>query len=268
MQKQHPVIVDSHCHLNRIDLTDFNGDLETVLSTAKAHGVEHFLTVSVEIEDLEELKKIAQKYPQVSYSVGWHPTSVASRSLTSWLIQEGQNPRCVAIGETGLDYYHLEQESDKKIQHDLFRQHIEAAKYIKKPLIIHTRQASEDTIAILKAESARDARGVMHCFTEDWTVAKQALDLDFMISLSGIVTFKNASIVHDVARQVPLDALLIETDAPYLAPVPFRGKSNHPAWVKYVCEAIASLRGISVEEVAEATTSNFYKLFSVHKDDK
>ena len=188
--------------------------------------------------------------------------------MTEWLVKEARHPRCVAIGETGLDYYHLKKPSDKIIQHDLFRQHIDAAKQVKKPLIIHTRQASEDTIDILKSENARDARGVMHCFTEDWAVAKQALDLDFMISLSGIVTFKNASIVHDVARQVPLDALLIETDSPYLAPVPYRGKSNHPAWVKYVCEAIASLRGISVEKVAEATTNNFYKLFPVQKDFK
>ncbi len=268
MQKQYSVIVDSHCHLNRIDLSDFNGDLANVLLTAKASGVEHFLTVSVEIEDLDELKKISERHPEVSYSVGWHPTSVASKSLTEWLVKEARHPRCVAIGETGLDYYHLKKPSDKIIQHDLFRQHIDAAKQVKKPLIIHTRQASEDTIDILKSENARDARGVMHCFTEDWAVAKQALDLDFMISLSGIVTFKNASIVHDVARQVPLDALLIETDSPYLAPVPYRGKSNHPAWVKYVCEAIASLRGISVEKVAEATTNNFYKLFPVQKDFK
>lgn len=268
MSNFHYPIIDSHCHLNRVDLNEFGGDLANVLKIAAEHGVEHFLTVAVELEDVEELKKIAQRFSQVSYSVGWHPTSVARRQLVDWLIEEGRLPRCVAIGETGLDYYHLERESDKKVQQDLFVQHIEAAKYLKKPLIIHTRQASEDTISILKSENAIEARGVMHCFTEDWTVAKQALDLNFMISLSGIVTFKNASLVHEVARKVPLDALLIETDAPYLAPVPFRGKPNHPAWVKYVCETIAKLRGISVEEVARITTANFYKLFPVIKEGK
>lgn len=266
MHTVNPLIVDSHCHLNRIDLSDFEDDLANVLKTAQAHGVEHFLTVAVELEDVEELKKIAERFSQVSYSVGWHPTSVTNRSLIEWLIHEGSFSRCVAIGETGLDYYHLGQESEKEVQQNLFVQHIEAAKFLKKPLIIHTRQASDDTISILKAEHADEVRGVMHCFTEDWTIAKQALDLNFMISLSGIVSFKNASIVHEVARKVPLESLLIETDSPYLAPVPFRGKSNHPAWVKYVCEAIAALRGISVEEVAYATTENFYKLFDIRKE--
>jgi TatD DNase family protein len=256
------MIVDSHCHLNRLDLTEFNGDLNQALDYAMGEGVEHFLTVSVELEDVEELKKIAQ-HPHVSYSVGWHPTSVMAGDKRDWLLKEGALAKCVAIGETGLDYYHIEDELLRQAQQSLFQQHIDVAKTLKKPLIIHTRMAAKDTIDILKAEKAQECRGVMHCFTEDWAVAKDALELDFMISLSGIVTFKNAHQVHEVAKKTPLNRLLIETDSPYLAPVPHRGKTNHPAWVKHVCETIAMLRGISYQEVAEATTQNFYELFPI-----
>lgn len=258
------MIVDSHCHLNRLDLSAYDGQLTLALDKAMSDGVEHFLTVSVELEDVAELKMIAQD-PRVSYSVGWHPTSVDARDIRSWLLQEGQASKCVAIGETGLDYYHIDQDELRKAQADLFCQHIEVAKMLNKPLIIHTRQAKEDTLAILKAEEASICRGVMHCFTEDWACAKAALDLDFMISLSGIVTFKNAHLVHEVAKNTPLDRLLIETDAPYLAPVPHRGKTNEPAWVRYVAHCIADIRGISYEEVAHATTENFYQLFPIHR---
>ncbi|MDQ5883692.1 MAG: TatD DNase family protein, partial [Pseudomonadota bacterium] len=160
---------------------------------------------------------------------------------------------------------HVDQDEQRQAQADLFCQHIESAKILNKPLIIHTRQAKEDTLKILKAENASSCRGVMHCFTEDWDCAKAALDFDFMISLSGIVTFKNAHFVHEVAKNIPLDRLLIETDAPYLAPVPHRGKTNEPAWVRYVAQCIADIRGISYEEVAQATTDNFYQLFAIHR---
>lgn len=258
------MIVDSHCHLNRLDLSAYEGQLTLALDKAMADGVEHFLTVSVELEDVEELKVIA-KDSRVSYSVGWHPTSVQSRDIRDWLLKEGGEAKCVAIGETGLDYYHIQEDSHRLAQLDLFRQHIEVAKTLNKPLIIHTRQAADDTLSILKNEKAWQCRGVMHCFTEDWECAKAALDLDFMISLSGIVSFKNAHLVHEVARNIPLDRLLIETDAPYLAPVPHRGKSNQPAWVKYVAQTIAEIRGISFDEVAKATTENFYKLFPINR---
>lgn len=258
------MIVDSHCHLNRLDLSAYEGQLTLALDKAMADGVEHFLTVSVELEDVEELKVIA-KDSRVSYSVGWHPTSVQSRDIRDWLLKEGGEAKCVAIGETGLDYYHIQEDSHRLAQLDLFRQHIEVAKTLNKPLIIHTRQAADDTLSILKNEKASQCRGVMHCFTEDWECAKAALDLDFMISLSGIVSFKNAHLVHEVARNIPLDRLLIETDAPYLAPVPHRGKTNEPAWVKYVAQTIAQIRGISFDEVAKATTENFYKLFPINR---
>lgn len=258
------MIVDSHCHLNRLDLSAYDGQLTLALDKAMSDGVEHFLTVSVEIEDVAELKIIAQD-SRVSYSVGWHPTSVDKRDIRSWLLQEGQASKCVAIGETGLDYYHVDQDDQRQAQVDLFCQHIESAKILNKPLIIHTRQAKEDTLKILKAENASSCRGVMHCFTEDWDCAKAALDLDFMISISGIVTFKNAHLVHEVAKNIPLDRLLIETDAPYLAPVPHRGKTNEPAWVRYVAQCIADIRGISYEEVAQATTYNFYQLFAINR---
>ena len=258
------MIVDSHCHLNRLDLTKFNGDLNQALNDAINAGVEHFLTVSVELEDIEELKEIA-KHPRVSYSVGWHPTSVSPSDKRAWLMQEGSFAKCVAIGETGLDYYHIEDQSQREAQKDLMIQHIDVAKALHKPLIIHTRMAAQDTMDILRVEQAQACRGVMHCFTEDWDVAKEALDLNFMISLSGIVTFKNAHQVHEVAKKTPLECLLIETDSPYLAPVPHRGQTNQPAWVKYVCQAIAELRGISYDEVAKITTQNFYDLFPIQK---
>ena len=258
------MIVDSHCHLNRLDLSAYNGQLKLALDKAMSDGVEHFLTVSVELEDVDELKMIA-KDARVSYSVGWHPTSVESRDIRDWLLKEGQAEKCVALGETGLDYYHILEDSHRRAQQNLFRQHIEVAKTLNKPLIIHTRQAVEDTLSILKNEQASQCRGVMHCFTEDWECAKAALDLDFMISLSGIVTFKNAHQVHEVAKNTPLNRLLIETDAPYLAPVPFRGKTNEPAWVRFVAQSIADIRGITYEEVAHATTENFYQLFPIKR---
>jgi len=257
-------LVDSHCHLNRLDLSLFDENLTHALDAARKVGVQHFLTVSVELEDVHELKIIASSHPDVSYSVGWHPTSVLVRDISSWLLEQGAAKQCLALGETGLDYYHLEQSQSKDVQQALLRQHIAAARQLKKPLIIHTRQSADDTMDILKQEKAYDVGGVMHCFTEDWATAKRALDLGFMISMSGIVTFKNAKIVHEVAQKTPMDRLLIETDSPYLAPVPFRGKSNHPQLVRYVAMTIASLRGLSAVEVAQTTTDNFKRMFLGH----
>lgn len=254
-------LVDSHCHLNRLELDAFNQDLNQALDEARNVGVSHFLTVSVELEDLAVLKDLAYKNSDISYSVGWHPTSVDQQHLTDWLIEHGKDSKCVALGETGLDYYHVTDEKSQLIQQDLFRQHIAAAKALNKPLIIHTRQSADDTIRLLKEEQAHAVGGVMHCFTEDWQIAKKALDIGFMISLSGIVSFKNASLVHEVAQKTPLDRLLIETDSPYLAPVPHRGKHNHPAWVKHVAIAIANLRNMSAMDVAQITTNNFKRVF-------
>lgn len=254
-------LVDSHCHLNRLDLSLFDNSLAKALDMARQEGVEHFLTVSVELEDFEELKQISQNHPNVSYSVGWHPTSVTDRDTFDLIKTAAQDKHCIAIGETGLDYYHLDEHQTVEIQQQKFREQIQIARQLNKPLIIHTRQSALDTLKILKEERADEVGGVMHCFTEDWDIATKALDLGFMISLSGIVTFKNAHIVQDVARKTPLESLLIETDCPYLAPVPFRGKSNHPALVKYVAKTIGELRGLSAEMVGEQTTQNFYKYF-------
>jgi TatD DNase family protein len=256
-------LVDSHCHLNRLDLDAFSGSLELALKAASQAGVEHFLTVSVEREDALLLKNLAQLHPCVSYSVGWHPTSVRDEPLYDWLIDLGQDQQCIALGETGLDFYHQEEGQTVEMQIQAFREHIQAAKFLGKPLIIHTRQSAFETLQVLREENADEIGGVMHCFTENWDIAQQALDLGFMISLSGIVSFKNAHIVHEVAQKTPLDRLLIETDAPYLAPSPYRGKPNHPAWVKYVAQAIADLRGISIEELGQATSENFYRYFKV-----
>jgi len=255
-------LVDSHCHLNQLDLTAFAGNLGEVLKQAKDQGVIHCLCVCITREDVPILREIAANYPEVSISIGIHPnepqgSGASVEELVSW----GKMPGVVAIGETGLDYYRAAEPSALDYQRTQFRYHIQAARELAKPLIIHTREAAEDTIKLMREESAREVGGVMHCFTESVDIARQALDLNFYISFSGIVTFKNAAQVHEVAQYIPLDRLLIETDSPYLAPAPFRGKSNYPALVKYVAEALAILRNESYATIAQATTENFYRCF-------
>ncbi|KTD09455.1 TatD family hydrolase [Legionella jamestowniensis] len=258
------MLVDSHCHLNFIDLTEFNNDLKNVFAAAHDNGVKHFLCVCVELDDYPVLCKIADNYPDVSISVGIHPNSeVAQEPDANTLCQLAEHPACIAIGETGLDYYRTEEVNAQEQQRERFRNHIQAAITSSKPLIIHTRQAAEDTLKLMKEEKADEIGGVMHCFAEDWDIAKRALDLNFYISFSGIVTFKNATNLHEVAKKVPLDRILIETDSPYLAPVPFRGKQNHPALVKHVAIALSELRQVSIEEIAYHTTTNFYKCFRI-----
>ncbi len=258
------MIIDSHCHLNFLDLTDFNNDMAEVLSTARANGVEHFLCVCVELSDYPALEQLAKDYKNISISVGVHPnTEMDSPISAETLITLAANPACVALGETGLDYYRTQTVDALEIQKECFRQHIKAALNVKKPLIIHTRQAAEDTLKILKEENADQIGGVMHCFAEDLEIAYRAIDLNFYISFSGIVTFKNALNLQEVAKKIPLDKILIETDSPYLAPVPYRGKQNHPALVKHVAEAIAQLRNIEYEELARSTTENFYRCFNI-----
>lgn len=254
------MLVDSHCHLDRIDLTDFNNDLNEAISYAKTLEVEYFLNVCVDLETFPQVLAIAKKYNRVSASVGLHPTElVAKEPSVDELIMLAQDDKVVAIGETGLDYYRLEDEGDW--QRERFRRHIQAAKATQKPLIIHTRQAREDTIKIMHEENAETVGGVMHCFTEDWDMAKKAIDLGFYISFSGIVTFKNALELKEVAKHVPLDRMLVETDAPYLAPVPYRGKPNQPAYVRYVAEYLAELKDIPFATIAKQTTENFFRLF-------
>jgi TatD DNase family protein len=254
-------LVDSHCHLNYDPL---GTDLPAVLERAKTNGVQHMLCVSVTLEAFPDVHRIAKTYPHIYASVGVHPNEREVRDPSvEELVSLAQDPRIVALGETGLDYYRTD--GDVEWQKDRFRRHLQAARTINKPVIIHTREAADDTIRIMREENAQEAGGVMHCFTESWEVARAALDMDFYISLSGIVTFKNADSLRDVARQVPANRLLIETDSPYLAPVPFRGKPNEPAYVRYVAEHLAGLRGVPLEVIAEQTTENFFRLFRIQR---
>ncbi|KVU85731.1 TatD family hydrolase [Burkholderia ubonensis] len=257
------MFVDSHCHINFKGLAD---RLPAVLENMREHDVTHALCVSVDFETLPEVLAIAEAHDNVYASVGVHPDHEDAQEPTlAELIELAAHPKVVAIGETGLDYYRLEGRSiaGMEWQRERFRTHIRAAHATLKPLIIHTRSSSEDTLRIMAEERAAVPGGVMHCFTEPWPVAEQALAQNFHISLSGIVTFKNATDVQDVARRVPLDRLLIETDSPYLAPVPYRGKPNEPAYVSHVGRFIASERGIAVEALADATTQNFFRLFKI-----
>ena len=256
------MLVDSHCQLNFLDLADFNQDMANVLAQAKDNGVQHFLCVCVELSDYPKLEQLAADYPNISISVGVHPNTEMDYPVTAEMLCDlAANPACIALGETGLDYYRTHTEEAQEEQRARFRAHIQAALTTSKPLIIHTRQAAEDTIKLMAEENAQKIGGVMHCFAESLDIAHQAIDLNFYISFSGIVTFKNATALQEVARNVPLDRMLIETDSPYLAPVPFRGKQNHPALVKHVAEALAELRGLSYAEIAEITTRNFHNCF-------
>jgi TatD DNase family protein len=255
-------IVDSHCHLDRLDLAKLGEeDLDAVLAAARQLGVTHMLCVCIDMGNFPDVAALAERYPQVFASVGVHPNEQDTRDPgVGELVELAQAPKVVAIGETGLDYFHGK--GDLEWQRERFRRHIRAARESGKPLIIHSRDAREDTISIMHEEGAAEIGGVMHCFTEDWSMAQQALDLNFYISFSGIVTFRNAEQVQDVARHVPLERMLVETDSPYLTPMPYRGKSNQPAYVRYVSEHIAELRGVSLESIARVTHDNFFKLFS------
>ena len=251
-------LVDSHCHIPLIEGED---SIDKILSTAKENDVTHMLCVSVELESYPEILELAKNHECISASVGVHPnTQTAQEPSVDSLYELALDSEVVAIGETGLDYFRSEGELEW--QRERFRNHIRAAKKIDKPLIIHCREAKDDVIRILKEEGADEVGGVMHCFVEDWKTAKKAMDINFRISFSGIVTFKNALPLKEVAKQVPLDMLLVETDSPYLAPVPYRGKTNQPAFVKHVAEHIAELRNCTYAEVAEASTNNFYELFT------
>jgi len=251
--------VDSHCHL---DFPELAADLPGVLDRMRDARVTHALCISVNLEGWPAVHALATSHAHLYASAGVHPDyeNIEDPDVDA-LVALAAQPKVVAVGETGLDYYRLT--GDLEWQRARFRRHVRAACAVGKPLVIHTRAAADDTLAIMREEGASRAGGVMHCFTETWDVAAAALDLGFHISISGIVTFKNAAIVKDVARRVPLDRLLIETDSPYLAPVPHRGKRNEPSFVPHVAAEIARLRGDAVEDVAAATTSNFFRLFAI-----
>jgi len=252
------MLVDSHCHL---DFPELSSDLPGVLARMRENGVTHALTISTTLETFPAVRRVADAGPNVWCSAGVHPDERGDGREVSVdeLAKMADDDKVVAIGETGLDYFRVE--GDTEWQRERFRTHIRAARRVGKPLVIHTRAAAEDTLRIMEEEGAGEAGGVMHCFTETWEVAQAAMALGFHISFSGIVTFKNAKHLKEVAQQVPLDRMLVETDSPYLAPVPHRGKSNQPAYVRHVAEEIARLRGIGFEEVAARTTENFFRLF-------
>ena len=252
------MFVDSHCHIN---FPEFSERLPEVLASMASCRVTHALCVSVNLPELPSVLAVADSAPNVFASVGVHPDYEDTPEPTvEALVELATHGKVVAIGETGLDYYRLT--GDLDWQRERFRTHIRAARACGKPLIIHTRQAAEDTIRIMQEEGAQACGGVMHCFTESWDVAEAAMALGFYISMSGIVSFKNAKALHDVARRLPLERMLIETDSPYLAPVPFRGKTNEPAYVAHVAEAVALLRGTDSNTIGRATTENFFNLFN------
>jgi TatD DNase family protein len=253
------MLIDSHCHLDRLDLAPYGNDFGRFMESS-AHKLERMLCIAISLEAYPAMLDLVAGHDSVSVSVGVHPNERECREPgEDELVELAGHPKVAAIGETGLDYFRSE--GDLSWQQERFRSHIRAARRAGKPLVIHTREARADTLAILRDEGAERVGGVFHCFTEDWDTARQALDLGFHISFSGIVTFRNAEQIQEVARRVPDDRFLVETDSPYLAPIPHRGKPNYPHHVVHVAEFVAALRGQSPERVAELTTANYYRLF-------
>lgn len=256
------MLVDTHCHIHLLE--NYPDNLDDILKAADDNGVKAFLCVAISLNDMPDLKQIAE-HDNVYISAGVHPNEAPKEPINiDALMREATHEKVIAIGETGLDYYRQEEGDDIRWQQERFIAHIDMARVLQKPLIIHTRNAKDDTIEMMRAHHADEACGIMHCFTEDWEMAKKALDLGFYISFSGIVTFKSATIIQEVAKKMPADRILLETDCPYLAPVPFRGKPNQPAYVKHTAEFMAELRGVSFETIAEQTTRNFHTLFKMN----
>ena len=255
------MFVDSHCHLDKLDKSP--SELAEAVNFAQQRGVEHMLCVAVSVSEFDDMVETVSEFDNVSVSCGVHPCYEDEMTDYDTLLGYAALDKVVAVGETGLDYYHST--DTKAVQQRSFIDHIKVASQVGKPLIIHTRNAREDTIALYKAHKNEQTSGVLHCFTESMEMAQQALDLGLYISLSGIVTFKSAKELQEVAKMIPIDRLLIETDSPWLAPVPYRGKTNQPGYVVEVGEFIANLRGISVEALAKHTTENFYRLFNTVK---
>ncbi|MDX1352398.1 MAG: TatD family hydrolase [Thiomicrorhabdus sp.] len=258
------MIVDSHCHLNILP-EDKVGTIDEVVAKAKELGVERILCVAINPSQWQEVIDLADKYESVYAAIGVHPCEDKGVSVTDEeLIEFASHPKVIAIGEVGLDYFHFENEEDMSWQHERFKQHIKVAQQLDKPLIIHTRNSTPDCLSILEQEGAQQVGGIMHCFVEDLATAERAMAIGFYISFSGIVTFKNAKELKEVASALPLNKILVETDSPYLAPVPFRGKTNQPGYTKYVVQEIADLKALPFDTVAKATTENFNRLFKLN----
>lgn len=257
------MFIDSHCHLDRLKLAPYDGDLSAAIAAAAEQGVDKMLCVAIDLEHIDDVLSIARNFESVYASVGVHPSSTDCEVPTvERLLGLSKEPKVIAIGETGLDYYYSAEFAE--LQKENFKTHLLVAKQTQKPVIVHTRDAKEDTLSLIKQYSDPDVAGVLHCFTEDWDMARRAMDMNFYISFSGIVTFKNAVELQDVARKVPLDRMLIETDSPYLAPVPYRGKPNEPKYVPEVAKFLAELKGVSVAQIAEQTSENFHHLFKTN----
>lgn len=255
-------IVDSHCHLDALDYEKLHENIADVVAKAAARDVKHLLAIGVTLGRFEKAYAALSAFDNVSLACGVHPLDLADEAYDgARLRQLAQDPKVIGIGEIGLDYYYSAE--NKALQQQVFADQIDAANELQKPVIIHTRQAPEDTLAILKEAGAEKCSGVIHCFTESLDFAKKALDLGFYISCSGIITFKNAESIREAIRYVPVDRLLVETDSPYLAPVPYRGKENQPAYTREVCEYVAALKGLSVETFAAQSTENFERLFKI-----
>lgn len=256
------MFIDSHCHLDRIDLEPYHNDFSLFMQHARQQQIEHMLCIAIDMERYPAMRAMVEPYADISLSVGVHPNVTDGHEPSvDELLQLAADNRVIAIGETGLDYFHSK--GDLQWQRQRFVNHIEVAKTLGKPLIIHTREAGHDSLDVLREHGADQVGGIIHCFTEDWAYAEKALELNFYISFSGIVTFKNALAIKDVAQKVPADRFLIETDSPYLAPSPYRGKPNYPTYVRHVAEHIAELRGSSVDEIAQLSSNNFYRLFGL-----
>jgi TatD DNase family protein len=254
------MFVDSHCHLDCIELEHFENDFDKLIAQCTQSRIEHMLCVSIDLEKYPRMRKLVEHYPQISVSVGVHPMADESQPLDADRLDAlAQDDKVVAIGETGLDYYY--HKGDNLWQQDRFRQHVRCAVEHDKPVIIHTRDAGDDTLAILREENAQSCGGVIHCFTETQAFAEQAMELGFFISFSGIITFNNADALRQIAASIPEDRLLIETDSPYLAPVPHRGKQNWPSMVSHVADKLAEIRHTSAEHIAAISRDNFYRLF-------
>ncbi|WP_416262343.1 metal-dependent hydrolase [Gibbsiella quercinecans] len=255
------LLVDSHCHLDGLDYGTLHQNVDDVLAKAQARDVGYLLAVATTLPGYQAMTQLIGKRDNVAFSCGVHPLNLEGGYDYAELRRLAAADQVVALGETGLDYFY--QKDNWALQQESFREHIRVGRALNKPVIVHTRDAREDTLNILREENAQDCRGVLHCFTEDLPTAQVLLDMGFYISFSGIVTFRNAEQLRDVARYVPLDRLLVETDSPYLAPVPHRGKENQPAYVRDVAEYLAVLKGVSLEQLAEATTANFSHLFHI-----